>query len=57
MKIAVIGCGYVADYYMQCVKSHPGLEVVAAVDIVKAHADRFKAHWGIPVFYSLERTA
>jgi predicted dehydrogenase len=53
MKIAVIGCGYVADYYMQCVKSHPGLEVVAAVDIVKAHADRFKAHWGIPVFYSL----
>src|ERR1700726_3683157 len=52
MKIAIIGCGYVADYYMMCLKSHPSLEVVAAADIVKEHADRYKAHWGVPIVYS-----
>jgi predicted dehydrogenase len=52
MKVAIIGCGYVADYYMQCVKSHPGLEVTAALDVVHEHADRFRAHWGVPVFYN-----
>jgi predicted dehydrogenase len=52
MKVAIIGCGYVADYYMLCAKSHPSLEVVAAVDIAQDQADRFRSHWGVPVFYS-----
>lgn len=53
MKLAIIGCGYVADYYMLCLKSHPGLEVVAAMDVVQEHADRFKSYWGVPVYYNV----
>jgi predicted dehydrogenase len=54
MKIAIVGCGYVADYYMLCLKSHLGLEVVAGMDVIKEHANRFKSYWGVPVFYNLE---
>ena len=54
MTVAVIGCGFVADYYMATLADHPGLRVVAAMDIVPAHADRFAAHWQVPVHYSLE---
>jgi predicted dehydrogenase len=54
MKIAVVGCGYVADFYMLTLKSHPALEVVAAMDIVPAHADRFSAYWNVPTFYDTD---
>ena len=53
MDVAVIGCGFVADYYMATLAEHPGIRVVAAMDIVPAHADRFAAHWKVPVHYDL----
>jgi predicted dehydrogenase len=52
MNVAIVGCGFVADYYMLTLKAHPSLNIVAAMDIVPMHADRFHAHWGIPVFYT-----
>ena len=51
MRIAVVGCGYAADFYMATLKLHPALEVAAAMDIVPANADRFSAYWRVPVFY------
>jgi predicted dehydrogenase len=54
MKIAIVGCGWVADYYMSTLAFHPSLTVTAALDIVPAHAERFRAHWNIPVFTSAE---
>ena len=39
---------------MATLKDHPGLRVVAAMDIVPAHADRFAAFWKVPVFYDAE---
>jgi predicted dehydrogenase len=51
MNIAIIGCGFVADFYMMTLARHPKLQVVAAMDIVPAHADRFAAYWRVPVFY------
>jgi predicted dehydrogenase len=51
MRIAIVGCGYVADFYMLTLKLHPALEVVAAMDTVRANADRFSAYWRVPVFY------
>lgn len=50
MRIAIIGCGFVADLYMATLRSHPSLQVVAACDRVPAHAQRFHAHWKTPVF-------
>jgi predicted dehydrogenase len=53
MDVAVIGCGFVADYYLATLADHPGLRVVAAMDIVPARADRFGAFWKTPVHYDL----
>ena len=32
MRIAIVGCGYVADFYMETLPNHPMLELVAACD-------------------------
>lgn len=32
MRIAIIGCGFVADFYMQSLPLYPGLELVAVMD-------------------------
>lgn len=32
MRVAMIGCGYVADYYMQSLRRHPVLELAGVVD-------------------------
>ena len=37
MKIAIIGCGYPADYYLQTLPLHPELELVGVYD---KNADR-----------------
>ncbi|MGO3742267.1 Gfo/Idh/MocA family protein [Kerstersia sp.] len=50
MKIAIVGCGFVADNYMATLQAHPTLEVVAAMDIVPAHAQRWHKQWQIPIF-------
>jgi predicted dehydrogenase len=50
MRIAIVGCGYVAELYMRTLKLHPILTVVAAMDVVSTSANRFSAYWQIPVF-------
>lgn len=47
-RLAIIGCGFVADFYMESVKSYPGVTIVRAFDIDPAHAARFTAHWNVP---------
>ena len=32
MRVAIVGCGYVSDYYMKTLPLHPELEVVGAMD-------------------------
>ena len=32
MRVAIVGCGYVADYYMQSLPLYKALELVAATD-------------------------
>ena len=54
MDVAVIGCGFVADYYMATLAEHPGLRVVAAMDIVPSQADRFGAYWKVPVHHTTD---
>jgi predicted dehydrogenase len=54
MDVAVIGCGFVADYYMATLPEHPGLRVVAAMDIVPAQVARFCAFWKVPTYHDLD---
>ncbi|MDY8108033.1 Gfo/Idh/MocA family oxidoreductase [Fulvimarina sp. 2208YS6-2-32] len=54
MKIAIVGCGYVADYYMLTLANHPDLELIGAYDRDPAAAQRFTAHFKVPMFESFE---
>lgn len=54
MKIAIIGCGFVADYYMLTLANHPELELVCAFDRDEAASRRFSAYFGVRMAESLE---
>lgn len=46
MRVAIIGCGYVADYYARTLISHPELELVCVADRDPARAAVFAQHHG-----------
>lgn len=48
VNIAIIGCGFVADFYMDTIRARTGVQVVRAFDIEPAHAARFRDYWKIP---------
>jgi len=47
MKIAIVGCGFVADFYMQSLPLYPRLELVAVMDRDKKRAAEFAAFHGL----------
>ena len=53
-KVAIIGCGFVADLYMASLRLHPGIEVVGVFDRDPARARAFADHWTLPVMASAE---
>jgi len=54
MNIVLIGCGYVADMYMQTLPGLEGLNLLGAYDRDPARLAAFTAFHGIPAFPSLE---
>lgn len=54
MRVAIVGCGYVADLYAQTLRRHGHLELVGVMDRHTARAARFAAHFGVPVYWTLE---
>lgn len=48
VRFAIIGCGYVADFYMETIANYPHVKVVRAFDIEPAHAARYTAFWNVP---------
>jgi predicted dehydrogenase len=54
MRIAFVGCGYVADFYMTTVANYPELELLGVFDRVQAHARRFAKFHRVPVYPSYE---
>ncbi len=55
MRIAIVGCGFVADFYMKTLRAHPELELVGVADRAQGRAIRFSAHYGVPEYRSLQR--
>ncbi len=41
MRIALVGCGYVADFYVKTLANHPRLQVAGVVDRDRSRAERF----------------
>lgn len=54
MKVAIVGCGFVADYYMLTLANHPELELVCAFDRDPAASRRFANFFGVRMAASLE---
>ena len=50
MRIAIVGCGYVADFYMETLRNHPGLRLVAACDTDPQRRAAFSAHYGVRTY-------
>lgn len=53
MRIALVGCGYVADYYMGTLPNHPQLQVLGVMDRDEERAQRFAAYYAVPRYASL----
>jgi predicted dehydrogenase len=53
MRIAIVGCGFVADYYMRTLSNYPELVVAGVMDRNSEAASRFAAFYRVPVYQSL----
>lgn len=53
MNIAIIGCGFVADYYLATLQLHPALKLLGVMDRDNARAERFGKFHGISVYPTL----
>lgn len=54
MKIAFLGTGFVADYYMATLPNHPGLELAGAFDRDAARLAQFCKFYGVRAYETLE---
>lgn len=54
MRIAIVGCGFVADYYLKTLRSYPDLELVGVMDRDQDRASRFAAYHSVPCYRSLD---
>jgi len=54
LNIALIGCGFVADYYVSTLAAYPELKILGVVDIDPARAERFAGFHGLPKVDSLD---
>ena len=53
MNVAIVGCGFVADYYLSTAKFHPELTVVGMHDRVAGRAEALSRAYGLPSYRSL----
>ncbi|MCK5748392.1 MAG: Gfo/Idh/MocA family oxidoreductase, partial [Oricola sp.] len=53
-KIVIVGTGFVADLYMNSLKTFPGIAVAGAYDIDGERLKVFCEHWNVPAKESLD---
>lgn len=54
MRIAIVGTGYVADYYLKTLPNHPQLQLLGVMDREGERAERFARHYRVPVYRTYE---
>jgi predicted dehydrogenase len=54
MRIAIVGCGFVADYYVRTLQNHPELELIGIMDRVPERAAHFSKYHSLPIYNTLE---
>ncbi len=54
MRLAIVGCGFVADFYMKTLRLHPQLELAGVYDRDRERGNRFAAMHRIHAYGSLD---
>lgn len=54
-RIALVGCGYVADFYLATLPAHPELEVAGLYDRLPERAATLSNRYGVPVYASWQQ--
>ena len=53
-RMALIGCGFVAEFYAGAMRAHPELEIAGVMDIDARRSAKFAKHYRLPLYSSLE---
>ncbi|MCG9889828.1 MAG: Gfo/Idh/MocA family oxidoreductase [Thermosynechococcaceae cyanobacterium MS004] len=53
MQIAIVGCGFVADFYINTLRDYPNLTVVGVMDCNPDRAAQFGAYHNLPIYPTL----
>jgi predicted dehydrogenase len=54
ISIAIVGCGFVADYYLTTLKNYPELKVAGVYDLDSARSQNLAKYYGLNVYQSLD---
>ncbi|MGK7939209.1 MAG: Gfo/Idh/MocA family protein [Crocosphaera sp.] len=54
MRIGIVGCGFVADYYLKTLPLHPNLELVGVMDLDPQRSEHFSRYHSVAKYSSLE---
>lgn len=54
-RIALVGCGYVADFYLATLPAHPELEVAGVFDRLPERMATLSRTYGVPTYGSLQQ--
>ena len=54
MNLALVGCGFVADFYLKTLANYPHLTVIGVMDRDRTRADRFAKYYDLSVYDTLE---
>jgi predicted dehydrogenase len=54
MRIAIVGCGFVADYYLKTLPNYPELEVAGVTDRVKSRTEHCSTYHKVPAYDSVQ---
>jgi predicted dehydrogenase len=54
ISIAIIGCGFVADYYLTTLKNYPELKIIGVYDLDFDRSRDFAQHHGVDIYQSLD---
>jgi predicted dehydrogenase len=53
-RIALVGCGYVAHFYIGTMRAHPELEIAGVMDCDAERSARLAAQYKVPTYSSLD---
>lgn len=53
-NIAIVGCGFVADYYLTTLKNYPELKITGVYDLDQIRTKKFAHYHSVAVYHSLD---